>query len=104
MPSAPSEEEPSHHIDGVVARDAAKATSGSVPLLAHFIEKPEDGCVDPGETSPKVIRIPTKGGHLCGFYHVRVCLLGEFHPVFRKGAGKKGDVNQPGAYIPNERR
>ena len=92
MPSAPSEEEPCDHSSSAIARDKAKVTSGSVPLPLHLSGKPKDKCVDPAETSPKVIRIPTKGGHLCDFYHVRVCLLGEFHPVFRKGVGRKGNV------------
>ena len=99
MPSSPSEEGTCLDFSGAITRAPAKVTSGSVPLHIHLIEKPKDECVDPAETSSKVIRIHTKGMHLCGFQHVRICLLGEFHPVFRKGAGRTGDV-QPGALHP----
>src|SRR5213595_3007993 len=103
MPSSPSEEGTCLDFSGAITRAPAKVTSGSVPLPIHLIEKPKDECVDPAETSSKVIRIHTKGMHCAAFNTCAYACWGNFIPCFGRAPAEQGTCNQA-LHIPNERR
>ncbi len=97
MPHASAEEGPCPHCEGATIGAPAKELSGSGPLPFHPIKRFENDRDRFVRATPGVVRSDHMSARPCSFHHAGVCLVGEFHPGFRKGAGSRGDVDQPGA-------
>lgn len=90
MPSAPAEDGPCSQFCGSPGRALAKALPRSALLAASFTEELARECDRPVRGVDATMPNGLKKTGLCSFQRVRVCLLGESHPGFRKGAGSRG--------------
>lgn len=90
MCRASAEDGPCPQNDGWIGRTSAEALSGlalSVLPFTKQLERERDGSAR-GATGITKNSLPRAG--VCSFQRECVCLLGESHDGFRKGAGTRG--------------
>jgi hypothetical protein len=90
MPSASTEDGPCPQNDGCIGHTPAEAIPSAALSAASFTEKLVSECDRPARGAAEITKNSVPRTGVCSFQRVCVCLLGESHPGFRKGAGSRG--------------